>query len=69
MSPAERFAMLAAECERMAKFTHTPESRIEWARFAQRWRGYAEMYDRRESAAHRGSSTRRHRTAPHTWSH
>jgi hypothetical protein len=69
MSPAERFVMFAAECERMAKFTHTPESRIEWARFAQRWRRYAEIYDRQESAANHGSSTRRHRAAPHTWSH
>jgi hypothetical protein len=69
MSPAERFVMLAAECERMAKFTHTPESRAEWARFAQRWRGYAEIYGRRESAAHHDGSTKRHRAASHAWSH
>jgi hypothetical protein len=69
MSPAERFVKLAAECERMAKFTHTRESRIEWARFAQRWRRYAEIYDRQESAAHHGSLTRRHRAAPKTGSH
>jgi hypothetical protein len=68
MNPAERFVKLAAECERMAKFTHTPESRTEWARFAERWRRYAEIYDRQESAAHHVRPTRRHRAAPHTWS-
>jgi hypothetical protein len=69
MSPAERFVKLAAECERMAKFTHTPESRVEWVGFAQRWRQYAEIYDRQETAAHQSSSSKRHRAAPHAWSH
>jgi hypothetical protein len=69
MNPAERFVRFAAECERMAKFTHIPENKTEWTRMAERWLRYAEYYDRQTLAAYRGSLTRRHRTLPHSWSH
>lgn len=62
MNPAERFIRFAAECEWMAKFTPSPENKIEWARMAKKWLRYADFYDRQTSAAHRGSLTKRHRS-------
>jgi hypothetical protein len=69
MNLAERFVRFAAECERMAKFTHTPENKTEWTRMAERWLRFAELYDRQGPAAHRVSLTRRHRTSAHSWPH
>ena len=70
MDPSEKFLRFAAECERMAKFTHTPENRAVWFRMAERWLRCAELYDRQTLAAHRdrSSPTKRHRTTPHSWS-
>ena len=69
MSPAERFVRFAAECDRMAKFTHIPENKTEWTRMAARWRLYADFYDQQTSAVRRGTSTKRHRAPAHSWSH
>jgi hypothetical protein len=67
-SPSEKFVRFAAECERMAKFTHTPENKAIWFRMAERWLRCAELHDRQTLAAHRDNSTKRHRTSTHSWS-
>ena len=67
MNPAEEFVMFAAECESMAKFTHTPENKALWKRMAERWLRCAELYDRQNSAAQQGNSAKRHPTSAHRW--
>ena len=69
MNPSEKFVRFAAECERMAKFTHTPENKAVWSRMAERWLRCAQLYDRQAQSAHRGSATKRHRASAHSWSH
>jgi hypothetical protein len=69
MDTAKMFAKFADDCMGMAKFSHTPESRTEWARMAERWLRYAEMYDRRTLDAHRNRSKKRNRAPGHGWSH
>jgi len=67
MDPSERFVRFAAECERMSKFSNTPENRTVWTRMAERWRRCAELYERQSSAAEHGTLTKRHRTRAHRW--
>jgi hypothetical protein len=67
MNPAEEFVMFAAECESMAKFTHTPENKALWKRMAERWLRCAELYDRQNSATQHGKLTKRQRTPGHGW--
>ena len=55
MNPSEKCVMLAAECERMAELTHTPESKCVWIRMAERWLQCAQLHDREASAAHLAS--------------
>jgi hypothetical protein len=52
MNPSEKCVMLAAECERMAELTCTPESKCVWIRMAERWLQCARLYDREASVAH-----------------
>jgi hypothetical protein len=68
MDPSEKFLRFAAECEFMAKFTHSPENRTVWTRMAERWVRCARLYDR-ESAATNPSPARRHRTSAHSSAH
>ena len=37
MNPSEEFLRHAADCQRMAKFTHDPTSKVTWTRMAERW--------------------------------
>jgi hypothetical protein len=67
MNPSERFVKFAAECERMAKFTHTLQNRAVWTRMAERWLRCAELYDRQSSAAQHCEMMKRHRTPAHRW--
>jgi hypothetical protein len=67
MSPSEKFQKFAAECDLMAKFTHSSENIVSWKRMAERWRRCAELYDRQTSLAHRDNLAKRHRTVPHSW--
>jgi hypothetical protein len=49
MAASEKFLRFAAECEVMAKFTRSPESRATWTRLAERWVRCAELIDRNGS--------------------
>jgi hypothetical protein len=69
MNPSEKFLRFAAECELMAKFTHSPENKTVWTRMAERWLRCAQLYDRESSAAHSSGSAKRHRAPAHSWSH
>jgi hypothetical protein len=69
MNPSEKFLRFAAECELMAKFTHSPENRTVWTRMAERWLRCAQLYESECSAAHSAGSARRHRTPAHSWAH
>ncbi len=50
MNASDRFLRFAAECEVMAKFTHSQENRIVWSQMAQRWRRCAELMAERQGA-------------------
>jgi hypothetical protein len=68
MNPSEKFLRFAAECELMAKFTHSPENKTVWNRMAERWLRCAQLYDRECSAVRSAVSAKRHRTpAHHNW--
>jgi len=49
MPASEKFLRFAAECEVMAKFTRSRESRATWTRLAERWIKCAELIDRNGS--------------------
>ena len=53
MNTSEKFLRFAAECEVMAKFTRSAESRATWSRLAERWIRCAEMVERQGLASHR----------------
>lgn len=69
MNPSEKFLRFAAECEFMAKFTHSPENRAVWTRMAERWVRCAQLYESECSAVHSAGSAKRHRTPAHSWAH
>ena len=52
MDTTEKFLRFAAECELMAKFTHSRENRTVWTRMAERWIRCARLYEGRSSMAH-----------------
>jgi hypothetical protein len=49
MMTSDRLVRFAAECEVMAKFTQSPESKVTWNRIAQRWLRCAELLERQDS--------------------
>jgi hypothetical protein len=53
MNTSEKFLRFAAECEVMAKFTRSAESRATWSRLAERWIRCAEMVERHGVSSHR----------------
>jgi len=62
MNPAEQFRKFAAECEVMAKFARSRESKATWGRLAVRWIQCAEsMAERYSSAAKLDRTAKRHR--------
>ena len=66
LDPSEKFLRFAAECELMAKFTHSPENKTVWNRMAERWVRCARLYDSNGAKAQAASAARRHRaTATH----
>ena len=69
MDASERFLRFAAECELMAKFTHSAENKAEWLRMAQRWIRCAESFERQSSLAHVPGSMKRHRKTEHASVH
>jgi hypothetical protein len=62
MDPSERFLRFAAECELMAKFTHSRENKVVWIRMAERWVRCARLYEGKNAMAHAGHVARRHRS-------
>jgi hypothetical protein len=58
MNTSEKFLRFAAECEVMAKFTRSAESRATWTRLAERWIRCAEMVERNGMASHRHRITK-----------
>ena len=52
MLTSDRFLRFAAECEVMAKFTHSRENKMAWNRIAERWLRCAELIDKQDSDAH-----------------
>jgi hypothetical protein len=49
MNTADRFLRFAAECEVMAKFSRSRESRTVWNGLAQRWQRCAELMEQQYS--------------------
>jgi hypothetical protein len=47
MNASDRFLRFAAECEVMAKITHSQENKIVW-KLAQRWLQFAELMDQQD---------------------
>jgi hypothetical protein len=63
MITSDRFMRFAAECEVMAKVTHSRESKATWNRIAERWVRCAELMDRHDAQARvpkKGSRQIRH---------
>ena len=65
MNPAEKFRKFAAECEVMAKFARSPESKATWGRLAVRWIQCAELATDRYSAAAKLDRIARRQRRPH----
>lgn len=61
MITSDRFLRFAAECEAMAKFTHSRESRATWNQIAQRWLRCAELMDKNDSNSRHGRKEARAR--------
>ena len=51
MNPSEEFLRHAADCQRMAKFTRDPTSKVTWTRMAERWIRCAEVFKSQRAAA------------------
>jgi hypothetical protein len=67
MNPSEKFLRFAAECELMAKFTHSPENKAVWTGMAERWLRCAQLYDRESASVRSAVSAKRHRAPVHSW--
>jgi len=61
MNPSEKFLRFAAECEAMAKFARSPESKATWGRLAARWVRCAELTEHHWSVAMHDRPAKRHR--------
>ena len=69
MNTAERFLRFAAECEAMAKFSHSPENRTVWRQLAERWLRIADLVERQNRLHDAGSSMKQRRKPVHSWAH
>jgi len=69
MNPAEKFRKFATECEVMAKFARSPESKATWGRLAVRWIQCAELTEHHWSAATLDRAAKRHRRPGRRGSH
>ena len=68
MNTAERFLRFAAECEAMAKFTHSRENKTVWHQLAERWLRMADLVEPQDTP-HSGGSLKQHRKRQHGWAH
>jgi hypothetical protein len=64
MDTSDRFLRFAAECEAMAKFSRSRESRVVWSGLAQRWIRCAALADQLYSDD-RGGRSKRHPSLAH----
>ena len=69
MHATDRFLKFAAECEVMAKFTRSPESRAVWNGLAQRWIRCAQLTDQVHTTTHHGRAAKRQPTSGHDLPH
>ncbi len=69
MNTAERFLRFAAECEAMAKFTHSRENKTVWHQLAERWLRMADLVEPQDNTAHSVGSLKQHRKRQHGWAH
>lgn len=69
MNASDRFLRFAAECEVMAKFTRSPQSKAVWTGLAQRWLRCAELMDHEREAVHQANPPKRHRTSLRNLAH
>jgi hypothetical protein len=69
MNTSDRFLRFAAECEAMAKFTRSPESRRVWSGLAQRWQRCAELMDHQDSNRDGRRSLKRYPKVVHGSAH
>jgi hypothetical protein len=70
MNTAEHFLRYAAECEAMAKFTHSRENKAVWHQLAERWLRMADLVERRDTLlVVADSSKRQSRKREHSWAH
>ena len=51
MNASERFLKFAAECEAMAKFSHSRENKTVWRELAERWLRIADFVERQNTLA------------------
>jgi len=61
MDTSEKFLRFAAECEVMAKFTHSRENKAVWTRMAERWVRCAQLYEVASPTMRSNAAVRRHR--------
>jgi hypothetical protein len=66
MDTSDRFLRFAAECEAMAKFSHSWENKRVWSRLAQRWIRCAELADHQYLDDHSGNLVRRQPKVAHS---
>jgi hypothetical protein len=62
MYPSEKFRKFAVECQDMAKFARSPESKATWNRLAARWFRCAELAEH-HSLAHTLDRMRQRRSS------
>ena len=67
MSASEKFRKFAGECQAMAKFARSPESKATWDDLAARWVQCAELNELRSSTATLDRMARRHRMPIRRW--
>jgi hypothetical protein len=60
MEASDKFLRFAAECESMAKFTRSAESRATWSGLAERWIRCAQLVERQSAALQRDKLAKRH---------
>jgi hypothetical protein len=51
INPSREFLIHAADCKRMARFTHDSENELAWTRMAERWQQCAEWFKSQALAA------------------
>ncbi len=69
MNTAERFLRFAAECEAMAKFSHSPENKTVWRQLAERWLCIADLVEHQNTLADSVGRMKRPRKRRHGWAH